>query len=94
MEELSTMPNIGKALQQKLESVGIFTLGDLINAGSENTLLRIRSIDDTACFNMLCALEGAIRGIRWHDLPPERKQELKNFMKLKNIPLTPLKPAK
>ena len=29
--------------------------------------------------NMLYALEGAIRGVRWHDLPKEVKDELKAF---------------
>ena len=90
MNALSHLPNIGKTLEQKLIEVGITTPEELRNAGAENALLRIRTIDDTACINMLCALEGAIQGIRWHDLPKERKEELKQFLKMKNIPLTPL----
>lgn len=90
MISLSNLPNIGKALEQKLKKVGITTVEELRNAGAENALIRIRTIDDTACYNMLCALEGAIRGIRWHSLPKERKEELKQFLKMKNIPLTPL----
>jgi DNA transformation protein and related proteins len=90
MTLLSNLPNIGKVLEQKLKEVGITNAEELKNASAENALLRIRVIDDTACINMLCALEGAIRGIRWHDLPKERKEELKQFLKMKNIPLTPL----
>jgi DNA transformation protein and related proteins len=90
MNSLSHLPNIGKVLEQKLKEVGITNAGELINTGAENALIRIRAIDDTACFNMLCALEGAIQGIRWHDLTKERKEELKQFLKMKNIPLTPL----
>jgi DNA transformation protein and related proteins len=90
MNPLSTFPNIGKTLEQKLKEVGITTPEELKSVGAENALLRIRAIDDTACINMLCALEGAIQGIRWHDLPKERKEELKQFLKMKNIPLTPL----
>lgn len=33
----------------------------------------------SACYNRLCALEGALRGIRWHDLPDEVKRDLKAF---------------
>ena len=87
MKNLSDLPNIGKTLQEKLIKVGINNPEDLINTGSENALLKIRAIDESACFNMLCALEGAIRGIRWHELAKERKEELKQFLKMKNIPI-------
>jgi DNA transformation protein len=86
----SSLPNIGKTLELKLKEVGILTPEDLKNTGTENALLRIRATDETACYNMLCALEGAIQGIRWHDLSKERKEELKQFLKTKNIPLNPL----
>ncbi len=75
MAILSHIPIIGKTLEQKLIEVGINTHEELKNAGAENALLRIRTIDDTACINMLCALEGAIQGIRWNDLSKERKEE-------------------
>ncbi len=87
MDSLSKLPNIGKTLEEKLRKVGITTPQELINTGSENALMQIRAIDESACFNMLCALEGAIQGIRWHSLSIERKDELKHFLKLKNIPL-------
>jgi len=87
MKSLSDLPNIGKTLEKKLIEVGISTPEELINTGSENALLRIRAIDETACFNMLCALEGAIQGIRWHGLSKERKEELKQFLKMNDIPL-------
>jgi DNA transformation protein len=90
MAPLSQLPNIGKTLDQKLKEVGITTPEELKNAGAENVLLLIRAIDESACFSMLCALEGAIQGIRWHDLSKERKEELKQFLKTKNIPMNPL----
>ena len=89
MGNLSDLPNIGKTLQEKLIKVGITTPQELINMGSKNALLQIRAIDESACFNMLCALEGAIQGIRWHGLSKERKEELKQFLKMKNIPINP-----
>ncbi|MBN2174186.1 MAG: TfoX/Sxy family protein [Bacteroidales bacterium] len=91
MTPLSSLPNIGKTLEQKLQQVGISSAENLRNTGSENALLRIRAFDNTACFNMLCAMEGAIQGIRWHGLSPERKEELKQFLKMKNIPISPFK---
>ena len=94
MDKLTDMPNIGKTLENKLNKIGIHTPDDLIGSGSEQALLRIRAIDDTACYSMLCALEGAIQGIRWHDLPGKRKEELKTFLRLKNIPLSPLNASK
>lgn len=91
MKKLSDLPNIGKTLEEKLIRVGIKTPDELIAAGSEQSLLRIRSIDQSACFNMLCALEGAIHGIRWHQLSPEKKEALKAFLKMKEIPIQPIK---
>ena len=91
MDSLSSLPNIGKTLAEKLEQVGINSPDELKQTGSENALLRIREIDQSGCYNMLCALEGAIQGIRWHGLSKERKEELKEFLRLKNIPITPMK---
>lgn len=88
MNNLSNLPNIGKTLQEKLIKIGINTPEELINIGSENALLQIRANDESACFNMLCALEGAIQGIRWHGLSKERKEELKQFLKMKDIPIS------
>jgi len=89
MAVLSELPNIGKTLEEKLIKVGISTPQELINTGSENALILIRENDESACFNMLCALEGAIQGIRWHGLSSERKEELRQFLTLKNIPINP-----
>ncbi|MDR1301443.1 MAG: TfoX/Sxy family protein [Treponema sp.] len=39
----------------------------------------MRHTDSSACYNRLCAIEGAIQGIRWHNLSDEIKNELKQF---------------
>jgi DNA transformation protein len=49
--------------------------------GSKEAFFRIKQKDSTSCFNMLCALEGALQGIRWHFLSDDIKQELKAFYK-------------
>ena len=85
MKPLTELPNIGKALAAKLNAVGIGTENNLKNIGSENAIIKIATIDNSgACINMLCALEGAIQGIRWHGLEDIRKQELKEFFRMMN----------
>ncbi len=78
MEDLTKLPNIGPALAEKLHNAGITSYEELASLGSIEALLKIRSfIDPQACYNMLYAMEGAIRGVRWHAIPREERQELK-----------------
>jgi len=79
MGELSALPNIGKTVEQQLNEVGIETKKQLIDIGSKEAWSRIKSIDDSACINRLYALEGAIQGIRWHNLSEDVKAQLKAF---------------
>jgi len=83
MKRLNELPNIGKILERKLIEADIKTPQELRELGAEQTLLRLSIEDKTRCYNMLCALEGAIQGIRWHALPQARKEELKEFLRLK-----------
>jgi len=82
MSDLKSLPNIGKELEKLLNQVDISTVEELKQAGSENAFIRIKTIDPSACISKLCALEGAVQGIRWHNLTKERKQELKEFLKM------------
>jgi DNA transformation protein and related proteins len=80
MNDLTKLPNIGKTLADKLIMAGITNEQELKDAGSENAIIKISAIENSdVCINMLYALEGAIQGIRWHDLDKERMQELKQF---------------
>jgi DNA transformation protein and related proteins len=80
MNELTKLPNIGKTLAEKLKLAGITNEKELKGIGSENAIIKIAAIENNdVCINMLYALEGAIQGIRWHDLDMDRKQELKEF---------------
>lgn len=85
MKQLSDLPNIGKTVEKKLIEVGIETPEQLIVLGAEQAFIRLAIEDEGACYNMLCALEGAIQGIRWHNLDKSRKEELKEFLRLKRI---------
>ncbi len=79
MKELLQLPNIGGNIAEKLYQAGIESKNDLIYKGSEKAFTAIKTIDKSACINMLYAIEGAVQGIRWHDLSNERKEELKQF---------------
>ena len=85
MNELNILPNIGKVLAAKLNEAGITTAEQLTQTGAENAFLKLSFEYSSACYNMLCALEGAIQGVRWHNLPKERKDELKAFLRMKKI---------
>lgn len=82
MQQLSDLPNIGKVVEDRLKEVEIETPEQLKAIGAEQAIIRLKIVDEGACFSMLCALEGAIQGIRWHQLSKERKQELKEFLNL------------
>ncbi|GHU90845.1 competence protein TfoX [Spirochaetia bacterium] len=79
MGELSNLINIGKKLEKQLNEIGVKTFDELKNIGSKKAWLKIRDMDPSACYNRLCALEGAIQEIRWHNLPEKIKKELKEF---------------
>lgn len=80
--ELTSLPNIGKELAKLLTQADIKTPDELISLGSENAFIRINTIDGSACFSKFCALEGAIQGIRWHNLDKAKKDELKEFFQM------------
>jgi DNA transformation protein len=79
MVQLSKLPNIGNKLEDQLIEVGIETVDQLKQIGSKQAWLNIKAIDPSACINLLCALEGAIQGVRWHYLSDEVKDELKEL---------------
>jgi DNA transformation protein and related proteins len=79
MGELCKLVNIGDKLEAQLNEVGIETFDQLKKVGSKQAWLNIKAIDNSACINRLCALEGALQGVRWHSLSNEVKDELKDF---------------
>lgn len=79
MNELSSLPNVGKVLEQLLAEVGIFTPQQLREIGAKETFIRIRTKDPTACIQMLYGIQGAIEGIKDKFINDSTKQELKEF---------------
>ncbi|MFV0400112.1 MAG: TfoX/Sxy family protein [Oscillospiraceae bacterium] len=81
-QSLRDLPNISTVNERKLIAAGIDSPEALKELGSREAFLRVREHSDPgACLNMLCGLEGAVRGIRWHDLPPEEKAALRDFFR-------------
>lgn len=79
MNNLTKMPNIGKTLADCLIEVDINSAQELKEIGSKEAFVRLKLRDADSCYNKLCALEGAIQGIRWHHLSSETKEDLKSF---------------
>ena len=82
MGDLTKLPNIGAKLEAQLADAGITTADELNRVGSREAWLRILARDPSACIMRLSALEGAIRGVRWHDLDDATKASLKEFYHL------------
>ena len=81
MNELQKLSNIGPEIARQLNAVGVYTYDDLVNIGSREAWRKIKTIDSSACINRLMGLEGAIQNVRWHNLPENEKQGLKDFYK-------------
>ncbi|MFZ4740509.1 MAG: TfoX/Sxy family protein [Bacteroidales bacterium] len=80
--DLSNHINIGKDTETKLIQLGIDSFDKLVSVGSVGAFIRLQSIDPGACLCLLYGLDGAIEGIKWNKLPPERKQALQQFYKM------------
>lgn len=81
MGSLRELPNIGAELEKRLIAVDIKTAEELIKVGSVNAFMRIKAIYSDACICKFMALEGAVQGIRWHNLSIAKKEELKTLFK-------------
>ena len=79
MGELSSLPNIGKTVEEQLFRVGISSVDGLERIGAKEAWLKIQEIDETACIHRLMALEGAIQGVKKTMLSDEVKADLKEF---------------
>ncbi len=79
MGELSSLPNIGKVVEEQLMQVGVNSTEELKRIGAKDAWLRIQAIDESACIHRLMALEGAIQGVKKSMLPDGVKADLKEF---------------
>lgn len=80
--DLLKQHNIGKDTATKLIEVGINSYTELKEAGTEQAFLRLQTLDSGACIQLLFGLEGAIEGIPYTQLSPQKKQELREFHRM------------
>lgn len=84
MSKLLHLPNINSELESKLIKSGITTTELLREKGSRHAFVKIKSIDSSACFEMLLALEGAVQGKLAEELDDKVVEELRIFMEIFN----------
>ena len=82
MTDLTDLPNISVKVSEELRRIGVTTPEELIQLGSVEAFFRITENRSITGYNLLYALEGAIRGVRWHNLD---KEYLRNIRKGLNI---------
>ena len=85
MAKLTSLKNIGKEMEKKLNSVGIMTAEDLKECGSKAAFLTLKSLYSNLCLVHLYTLEGAVSDIEYNQLPEVVKQNLKNFKHSKDL---------
>ena len=72
------MKNMGPKSREWLASIGVHTMDDVANLGVVETYKRVKAAyPEKVTLNMLWGLQAALLGIRWDELPPEIKSELK-----------------
>ena len=79
MAELTSMRNIGREMARKLAAVGIESPEQLAKAGAREAFFRLKKTFPRVCLVHLYALEGAVTGQEYNQLPEETKRELKAF---------------
>ena len=79
MAELTSLRNIGKETQKKLQSIGINSAEELMRTGSKEAFFRLKTRYSNICLVHLYTLQGAIDNIEYNQLPDEVKRDLKNF---------------
>ena len=79
MAELTSLMNIGKVIEKRLKSVDISTAEELKKVGSKEAFTRIKLRYPNICLVHLYSLEGAILGVKYHQLPEDTKQSLKDY---------------
>ena len=77
MDDLTSLINIGEKVAAELTKVGVSNSEELRQLGSVETVLRMTGRKQLVGYNILYAIEGAIRGIRWHLIPKEELNLLK-----------------
>lgn len=81
MQALTDLPNIGGVMVQRLAAVGITDSETLLRLGSREVFIKLKLHEGDTCMSTLYGLEGAVRGVRWHDLPESDRADLRAFFR-------------
>ncbi len=73
-------PQYQFVLAETLDRIGIRTAADVGHIGAESVWMRLCAAGLGHDIHALFAMEGAIRGIRWHALPSPRRHELRQLV--------------
>jgi DNA transformation protein len=76
MADLVDLPNLGKVAAAQLKKAGVGTPSRLRQLGSVGAAVKLTEAGFDVCSSKLSALEGAIRGVRWHSIPADERAEL------------------
>jgi DNA transformation protein len=76
---LLDLPNVSVLLSEALQGAGIRDANTLCTAGAEKSWLQLHQHPVHSSPQCLLALEGAIHGVDWHDIPYQRRLELERF---------------
>lgn len=76
-----TSLGLGKTMEKKLHSVGIYSAEELKATGSRQAVLRLNAQYPNTCAVILYHLEAAIRGTTIGQLDSACKAELKDYFK-------------
>jgi len=79
MAALTSLRNIGKEMERKLQAVGIQTAEELKKTGSKEAFFKLKLLYPEVCAVHLYALEGAVSGVEYNRLPEMVQQELRAF---------------
>lgn len=72
------MKNPGPKSREWLASIGVHSLDDVARLGVVETYKRVKAAyPEKVTLNMLWGLQAALPGIRWEELPPDIKDELR-----------------
>ena len=75
---VSTLPGLGPVTQERLVEAGIRTVGELRSIGPVEAYRRLKfMMPRQVSLNALYALEAALRGCHWLDLPQDVKTALR-----------------
>jgi DNA transformation protein len=72
----AVLKNLGPVSTRWLASVGIHRRADLIRLGPVEAFLRVKAAGHKPSLNLLWALAGAERGLRWNRLSEQDRHQL------------------